>query len=227
MCDPLTIAAVGATAAGTMINGKEANDTAAAQANARNAATTAELGRQQAFGDQSRGIFNNSLDTFTNNSTPQALAGTQAGSVNAFNANAPLPSSVGTITSPNAPQAVANSEQGRLADTFKTIGDRNAAHGALQGYDQNMFNNNVAIQNAGRKIDTISDISKTSAAVNRTEQNAAFGNAYRPPSGLGDVLKTAGTIGAYSAGGGGAFGGTGGNAVIPSASFMDHGMSWG
>lgn len=225
MCDPISIAALGASVGGTVINGQEANATAAAQANARNATTTAELGRQQAFGDQSRGLFNNSLDTFSNNSGPAGLTTSQAGSVNAFNANAPLPANVGTITSPNAPAAVGNAENAKLADTFKTIGDRNAAHGALQGYDQNVFNNNVGIQNAGRKIDTISDISKTSAAVNKTEQQAAYGNAYRPPSGIGDVLKTAGTLGSFAAGGGGM--GSGGSTVIPSASFIDHGMSWG
>lgn len=201
MCDPVSIGALALGAAGSAINGMESSNTANAMVGARNRATQQELGRQKAYGTESRGVFDTAMGGFTPEAQTNRLASSQTTAANNFASNAPT--DVGTITTSTAPRVVGNSENRRVADAFKAVGDRNAAHGKLTGYDQTFFDNNADLLNTGRRIDTVGDFAKVSSGVNRAEQDAAYRNAYKPNSGIGDLLQLAGSVGGYYGGKGG------------------------
>ncbi|MBO4228010.1 hypothetical protein [Bradyrhizobium neotropicale] len=202
MCDPLTGAALAASAGGSLINGMEANDNANRVAAARNAATLAELQRQRVYGDQARGEFDKSMDLYAPGAQAASLAKAQGDIGSIIQGNAPTAESVGSITTANAPKVVATTEGNKLGAVFSRIGQNAINLGNLKGYDQNTFNTNLGLAQTGRDIDRIGDFSKTSAAVNKMEQNAAATNAQKAPSGIGDLLSFAGNVGAYYGGGG-------------------------
>lgn len=191
--------AVGAL--GSAVNGYESSQNAAAQINARNAATRAELQRQKGYGAQTQADFNKSLDIYAPGAQAQGLADSQGsvGDVLARN----TPTNVGSITTAGAPRVVADSESSRLADVFKTAADRNANLANLKGYDQQMFGNKVALNQNARDIDMTGDFAKVSSGVSGIEQRAAANNAAKPLSGIGSLLQFAGTVGANRAGRGG------------------------
>lgn len=203
MCDPVTLGSLAVGAAGSIYKGQEAADTQNNMISARNAATQQELERSRAFGAESRGEFGKSLNVFDPAGQGARLAGNQAGASSYFAGNAPTAAGVGTISTGNAPKVVADTEAKTIGDTFGKIGRSSAAHGNLAGYDQTMFDNNVDTNAQARRIDSIGDFAKVSAGVNKTEQEAAQRNAYRNPSPIGDILQTAGQVGAFYGGKGG------------------------
>jgi len=224
MCDPVTIGAMALGTAGSIYKGKEAADTQNAMIGARNAATQQELERSKKYSAESQGEFDKSLNIFDPQNQATRLQTNQNAATSGFNINAPTQAGVGTIGTGNAPAVVGRNEQAGLGDVFRRINDRGAAHGKLAGYDQTTFDNNVDLTGQARRIDSIGDYAKVSSGVNKTEQEAAYKNAYRNPSPLGDILQTAGQVGAFYGGKGGLPGGSG-NAFMPSQSFMNN--SWG
>lgn len=215
MCDPVTIGSLAVGAAGSIYKGQEAANTQNDMVSARNAATQAELGRSKAYGEESRGTFDKSLNIFDPNAQATRLSTNQGAAGSFINSNGVAPANVGTISTGSAPAAVGAAETQKLGDVFSRIGMRNTAHGKLAGYDQTMFDNNVDLNNNARKIDSVGDFAKVSSGVNKTEQDNAYRNAYRNPSPIGDILQTAGQVGAFYGGKGfspfgGAPGGAGG-----------------
>lgn len=204
MCDPVTIGALALSAAGSGINAYETNKTQGKMIAARNEATTRELGRQHEFQAKSGETFKKSVDQFMPEQQETALTQAQTRATDQFNANAPV--SVGGISSGNGPQIVKDTENKTIADAFSKIGNQNAAFGKLAGWDQRAFDNNVGLNANGRDLNINSDLARTSAGVNRLEQDAATRNAFKPNSGIGDLLKFAGSVGAYSGGQGKTFG---------------------
>lgn len=202
MCDPLTGLALGASAAGGLISGNEANANAKRQQDARNAATMAELERQKKYGEQSRGQFDQSMNLYAPGAQDASLAKSQSDVGSILAGNAPTAESVGSITTANAPKVVGATEGQKLGDVFSRIAQNNQNLGALKGYDQNTLANKIALNSTGRNIDVTGDLSKTSAGVNKLEQQAAYTNAYKPPSGIGELLSFGGNLGSYYAGGG-------------------------
>jgi hypothetical protein len=203
MCDPVTAGlSFGANAAGSLLSAKEANDNARAVTEARNRATLAELERQKVYGAQARGEFDKSLDLFGPGAQEASLAKAQSDIGSLLKGNTPDAARVGTITTATAPAAVGASEGKKLGDVFTYLGDSAQHLGNLKGYDQNTFNTNQGLTERGRNIGVVTDNSKVSADVNKMEQNAAATNAYKPPSGIGDLLSFAGNMGSYYAGGG-------------------------
>jgi len=203
MCDPVTAGlSLGASAAGSVLNAQEANENARNVANARNQATLAELERQKAYGAQARGEFDKSLDLFGPGAQEASLAKAQSDIGSLLHSNTPDAARVGTISTATAPAAVSANEGKKLGDVFTYLGDSATNLGKLKGYDQNTFNNGQALTANNRNIGVITDNSKVSADVNKMEQSAAATNAYKPPSGIGDLLSFAGNMGAYYGGAG-------------------------
>lgn len=202
MCDPVTLGTAAVGAAGSLISANEANSNAESVANARNAATRAELERQKAYGAQARGEFDKSLDLFGPGAQTASLGKAQSDIGSLLHSNTPDAARVGTITTANAPAAVGVSEGKKLGDVFGYLGQSADNLGNLKGYDQNTFNTNQGLTTQGRNIGVITDNSKVSADVNKMEQSAAATNAYKPPSGIGELLSFAGNTGSYYAGGG-------------------------
>src|SRR5690349_15064691 len=203
--DPVTLALTTALAAGgAAINGYEQNQTQKRMIEARNAATQAELQRQQKLQQQSQAVLDNTMHDFTPQSQADNLAQAQTASTNAFTANTPAVSSASFVT-PDAPRVVQDAADKKVGDVFSRAGKLNTAFGNLNGYDRNFFNNNINLNNSARKLKTVSDFARTSAAVNGLEQQDAYNNAFRRNSGIGDLLSFAGNTLAYRGGRGGGF----------------------
>lgn len=202
MCDPISIGSAAVSGLGSLISGSEANANARAQQDARNAATMAELERQKRYGAQSRGEFDKSMALYAPGAQDASLAKSQGDVGTILTNNAPTADMVGSITTAGAPKVVGATEQSKLGDVFTRIAQSNKNLGALKGYDQNTLANKVALNNTGRNIDVYGDFSKTSAGVNRMEQNAAATNATKPSSGIGELLSFGGNLGSYYGGAG-------------------------
>lgn len=198
MCDPVSIGSLAVGAAGSALNGYEQSQNAAAQINARNAATQAELQRQKGYGAQTQADFQKSLDVYAPGAQTQGLADSQGTVGDVLTRN--TPANVGSITTAGAPRVVGESENSRLGDVFQTAADRNTNMAKLKGYDQQMFGNKLALGQNARDIDMTGDFAKVSSGVSGIEQRAAANNAVKPPSGLGSLLQFAGTVGANQAG---------------------------
>ncbi len=196
--DPITLAiATAAAAGGSAINSYESNQNQKRMIDARNASTMAELERQRGMQAQANKVFDDSLNKFTPDQQAQALTDAQTTSTDALRGAAPTAESVGSISSAAAPTVVKTAEDKKLADAFGRIDNRNSALGKLTGWDQRAFGNNLNLNQSGRDLNLISDFAKTSAAVNGIEQAAASKNAFRPNSGLGDLLSFGGQMIGY------------------------------
>lgn len=200
MCDPVTLGSAAVGAAGSLISANEAQSSARAQADARNRATMAEVERQKAYGEQSRGEFDKSMTAFAPGAQEASRAAATSGIGDILTNQAPTAAQVGGITTGNAPAVVGATENARLGDVFKRAAQNNANLATLKGYDQSQFNTNLQLGQQGRNIDTIGDFSKVSSGVSKTEQDAAFNNAKKPSSGIGELLSFAGNVGANQAG---------------------------
>lgn len=202
MCDPISIGSAAVSGIGSLISGSEANANAKRQQEARNAATVAELERQKKYGAQTRGEFDNSMSLYAPGAQDASLAKSQGDVGSLLTGNAPTADMVGGITTANAPKVVGATENSKLGDVFAGIARNNQNLGALKGYDQNTLSNKIALNNNGRNIDVYGDFSKTSAGVNKLEQNAAYNNAAKPSSGIGELLSFGGNLGSYYGGAG-------------------------
>lgn len=203
MCDPVTLA-IGSAAIsglGSVVNGYEQNQTQNAMIEARNRATQQELARQRQFQQESAQQFQNTMDKFQPEQQAKDLTTQQQTATQNFDAATPKSNvTADAFVSPNAPKVVQDAANKSVGDVFSRAGGLNTALGGLAGYGQTFFNNNLNLNSSARKLATTSDLARTSAAVNGLEQNAAYRNAYRPNSGIGDVLQFAGNVGAYGSG---------------------------
>lgn len=198
MCDPISIGAAVASAAGSAITGYENSQSQKAMVKARNAATEAELARQHGFQDQAGGVFNDALSLFSPQAVSDRLAAAKSGAGSTIQGN--IPGDYGSINTRFAPNAAKAGEAKSIADLFGKSMDRSTNMGNLIGYDQFGFDNKLNLTGTGRQLDTISDFSGNSARVGGLEQEVNANNAYKPPSGLGDLLSIAGTLGGYYGG---------------------------
>lgn len=199
MClGPELALALGATVGGSVINGFESNRTQQDMIDARNAATRQELERQRAFQQQSAADFRDTKNNFKPERQSQKLEEKRVETAQRYQDNAPA--DFGSIASGSGPQVVQTAEKKSVADAFGRANQQNAALGKLKSWDQRAFDNNLALNQGGRNLDITSDLARTSAAVNRVEQDAAYRNAYKPNSGIGDLLKFAGSVGTYNVG---------------------------
>lgn len=191
MCDPATLAAGTALAAGGgMISRKSALDTAQAEANARNGALANTIG---------------GLDKIYSGTNAPAF-NSAVGAVNVGNLapaqDARVANNVGAITKPdiNAPSggdmppAVANAYKGDLADAFKFATNQATASGKLGGYGDQWFNSNLAKQDAARKIGIGNSNAENLKSLLPAQQDIAAAEAYRPPSMIGGVMQGVGNM---------------------------------
>lgn len=216
MCDPVTLASAAVGIGGGLVNAYEQNSSLSSAINARNAATTKELDRQKVYREQSQGEFSDTLDDFSADAQEKKLADTKQSVSDAFLENAPSKESTTGFSTSNAPKVVKQSENKKLADVFQFGKDQTTALGNVAGWDQRYFDNSLNLNQSGRNLDITSDLARTSATVGGLEQDAAYKNALKPKSGLGDIMSFAGQVGAYG-GQKGWFGGTGGTSLVPAA----------
>lgn len=203
MClDPLTAVAIGLTAGGQLIKGSEDAANTRRMIKARNAATEAELARQKGFQQITGGIFDESVNQFMPGAQADRLAGGQEAANELFLGNSPTAHDVGTIGPRTASDYVKGREAATVADAFTENMTRSGALADLTGWDNYSFDNKAGLNAAGLDLGVYGDLSANSARVSGLEQQTAFNNAWRQPSGLGDLLTFAGNVAGFGAGGG-------------------------
>lgn len=199
MCfDPITIASMVATGVGQAISGSEAAASRNAQIEARNRATRDEFGRQAGYQQQADDIFGNVFGTFAPGAQASGLDAAKTGATDFIRGNQPL--DVGTIQTAGVDPRLAAFEGNSVAKAFGRNANRAGALGNLTGYGQQGAESALNLAESGRKLNTVSNFSRGSASLLPLERDAAGNNAYIPPSGLGDLLGFAGTLGSYNAG---------------------------
>lgn len=200
MCDPITIGAMALAAGGSAVNGMEASNTRNSMIQARNAATQAELQRQREYQAQASGVQSDTMAKFTPEQQAKDLTTQQTTATKGFQDNTPTIDSAAFTSGAGAPRVVQDAAAKKVGDVFTRASNLNTSLGGLTGYDQRFFGNNIDLNNSARKLGTINDFAKTSSAVGGLEQSAAYSNAYRPNSGIGDIMQFAGNVGAYGSG---------------------------
>jgi hypothetical protein len=202
MCDPLTILGLGLGAAGQVVSGSENAANTKRMINARNAATTAEVARQHGYQGQTGAIFDTSVGGFAPDAQAARLAGGQTDAGVLFSGNAPTMADVGTIGTNLASDYTKGAEVKKIADVFARNTERTGNLADLTGWDNYGVANRAALNDAGLNLGVINDLSRNSAQVGNLEQQVNYNNAWRPPSGLGDLLTFAGNATGFAGGGG-------------------------
>lgn len=193
MCDPISIGAAAIGGIGSAISGSQKAKNERQMVEARNRATEEEIARQHVYQGQAGGVFDNAMSMFSPGAVMGRLADAKSGAGGAIASNAPT--EYGTINTGAAPNAAVDGEASKIADLFGKSTDRSTAAGNLFGYDQFGFDNRLNLSGTGRELGTISDFSRNSARVGGLEADVASNNAYKPPSGIGELLQIAGSLG--------------------------------
>ena len=213
MCTPtlaLAAAATAMSAGGSIVNAREQAANQKRMANASNAAAEAEIARQHQYQDEAAGAFGNTLSAF------QPQAQTDAASKAATDRTAFIESHLTQppqLAATGATPAAAQSAIGKtILDAFDKSKERARAYAKLGSYDDTMFGNNLALNQGGQKVGMVNNFAQGSSALLPSAQRAGAANAYRAPSGFGDLLKAGGSaLGIYGAmGAPGLGGGAGG-----------------
>jgi hypothetical protein len=218
MCfDPLTLTAMALGAGGKAVSGFENDANNRRMIEARNAATRAELERQKGYQGQTSGIFNTSVGGFAPEAQQATLASGKADASALFSGNAPTALNVGTIGTKTAGDYTKGAEAKTVADVFAGNAARSSSLANLTGWDNAGMSNRMNLNNAGMGMDVIRDFSRNSARVGGLEQQVNANNAWRPPSGLGDLLSFAGNAVGF---------GSGGGMTLPTNSAFGNGIPW-
>lgn len=192
MCDPVTFGGMVLSAAGSAVNGMETSNNQRRQESARSAAAAAEYARQQQYANEGRTVFDQSV---RDQGPDAARARVQQGQetrrkVLTDAANAPVRTD-GPVQA-SAP-AVVQSEIGRkVADALLNAKNSATNLANLTGYDDGAQGGAIALGRSNSALADTQSKAAGSAMVAPLEMEAAYNNAYRNPSGIGDLLGLAG-----------------------------------
>ena len=223
MClGPEAALALALAGAGQGVNAFEANRSAKAQSQAQEGALLQELDRQDDFQRDSGTAFQDAIQSFSKNNQDQNVGDLLLKNTEALqrNQSAPADADFAAVTG-NAPKVVKSSLAKSLSDAVGE-GQANAGRLAkLRGVGDQIFGNNLRLNTTGNKIRTVGNFARNSANVNRAEQQEAFNNAKKGPSGIGDLLSLAGSGLSLGAAGGATFGdvGSGANSLFGGTGF--------
>ena len=193
MCDPVTIGGMVLSAAGSAVNGMETANNQRRQSAARSAAAAAEYERQRRFSEEGRATFDQSV---RDQGPDAARTRTQEGQAQRRQALTGAvdtsPVNTGAPVEASAPNVV-RSEIGRRVGDALGGARREATNLAnLTGYDDGTQGGAFAMSRANNRLADTQSMAAGSAAIAPLEMEAAYNNAYRNPSGIGDLLGLAG-----------------------------------
>lgn len=231
MCfDPLSLALIAAgTAAstgGALYANNEANNNAEAQAQARMQELQKYQQKNAQYQKQAQDLLSNSIKGFDQPAQEQKLGNAQAERTQtisqALDKNATATTDV--PISGNAPQVVGDEIAKRAAAADSANQGAAAALGRLGGYGDAMFGNQNDLLNSGRNMDIINNFAKSDLEMLPYYQDFAQLRAYKPSSGIGQLLQGLGSV-ATAAGGSGKFANM--FSSMPSMGFADPALRTG
>lgn len=225
MCDPLTVAALGLTAGGTVVQQRDAAKNQTRAVNAGNAATMAEMDRQKKYQEEADTAYKPSIAQYEGSGQQKTFADALAKRSGRGDAAVDNAASYQAPTAGSAPEVVgkevARQSKKASANAKATAGRR----ADLNSFGDVMFGNSLTTADAARRLGTISNKSGMSASLLPLDKQSAMANSQKTPSMLGDIMKLAGLgTGLYSFGVGGPtwgdlFGGSAGLTGANNAAF--------
>lgn len=206
MCTGMELALLAAGTAlsggGAYLSNKEANENAAAMTRARNDELALTLAKNRELADRSRKVYDERMADSTaerfgerqedltdrrTDTLTSAVQGVDADSV-------PI--------SGSAPTVVKSEIAKKLLGATKSAKESAKALGTLGGYGDLWFDQGLQDASAGRDIGVLSNFQQGNMGILPYSQDFAQYAAYRPSSGLGDMMQAAGSvIGGYAGSG--------------------------
>lgn len=208
MCDPLTVAAMVASAGlsvgGGIVQRGEATRNEAAQATARNKDLRELMAKQGRFADDNRSTLAHTIDQFQQPAQDAAHAGAEATRTNEAVANiTPVDKSVSEIPlSGDTPQVIRSAVAGRMKDAFDKSTDVARERAKLGAFSDQWGGNSREIDATGRAVNTTNNFSKNEADLLPNRQALSAYMASKRPTGLGSTMQALGQLGASAAGAG-------------------------
>lgn len=210
MCTGLEIAAIAsvlgsaAAAGGTYISGQEASKNATAVADARNRELQATLGRTKQLAKDSRNIYKQREDEIQ----PEAMAASQADATADRTATleGAIPDSAPEAVplSGSAPAVVKSEIAQKMLEATGEAKSQARALGKVGGYGDTWFKEGLATNDTDRRLGIPQNFIQNEMALLPYSQDFAEFGAYRPSSGIGEIMQGAGNVIASA---GGAYGG--------------------
>ena len=199
--DPFTIAAISAAASlgGNMITAAESNANAKRMAAARNEELRQFTEKQRKLDAMNTETFNDRMKDYSKEGQDQALDNAITARTETITDAQGIPTT-DIALSGSAPAVVKGEIAKRMLDAFDESKAKAQALGKLSGFNDQWFSNNIGLTDTARKIKTNNAFASSNAAMLPGLQDLAEAGAYRPSSGLGQVLSGAGSLGGYYAG---------------------------
>jgi len=212
MCGPWAVPLIGmaVSAAGSVMNAKNASDNQNAMIKARNDATEANFAQQDVIGKHAQEVFANTLGGFDRTKQTAGLGAAQGkreaavtGNTGASQTNeyAPAPGS--------APQVVKSDIARKIGEAVQAGRSRGLAFSKLAGQQDVNLGNSIDLGRSRGVLGQDSSFAGGIANLLPLQQGAAANNAYRNPSMLGDMLKLGGMGASMYGGATGLFSGAG------------------
>lgn len=221
MCDPLalTIGSMALSAVGSGINSYESGQNERRQVEARNAAAAAEAQRQRQFQDESQRTFQQSVADQAPEANAQRLAQAQETRRDFATAGGAQPLvQTGAPVAASAPPVVGGEIARKIAQAVGDANRSNVALSNLRGYDDAGQYGRFAMASANSSLADTASKAGGSASLLPLELRAAENNAYRSPSGIGDLFSALGKAGTVAGASGWSPFGGGGSGSVPAAS---------
>lgn len=196
---PLAGLGLAANIAGSVMQRGEADKQAAAVADARNRVLQSYLKKQGDLSQEARGEIAGVLQKYAPGNTQLADAqGARTGVIMDTVGNTSDPNAVPLTR--EAPPAVRGEIAKRMLEAFNRSTTKAKTMGALGGYGDQWFNNNVDINAANRNIDMVNNFSRGNSSILQSQQDLAEAAAYKRPSIWGSVLSAGGNLALSAAG---------------------------
>lgn len=205
--NPELMLAAAATTAGNYIQTQNNNASVDAQYKARDAALRQGVQAQDVLAANNQNVLDSATAKFTPGSQNDSLGDlvTTRQNTIANNVNNTVPSSfVDPTKNANAPQVVNDSLAQKMGNATAYANQQGKALGTLGGLSDQNVANSLTLNTSGNQIGMNDAIAKGQAVASQAETNAAYNNARKSPSVLGNVLSTAGTLAGLDAFTGGA-----------------------
>ncbi|MEP3248039.1 MAG: hypothetical protein ABJN40_06030 [Sneathiella sp.] len=209
MCNPMIVAGLAASAAGTGYNSYQQNKNLKAGIEAKNKASLDEVNRQDAFQAEATEVFDNSLNNFSKPSQDAALQKSETDRTIRLEKAITQPKEY-TPTTGSAPSVVKSEIARKMNDAIKSGKNSARSLAKMGAWGDTQFGNRIDLSRSGGDLGQISNFARGSANLLPGAQSAAYGNAQDAPGMFGDLLKVAGTAGMMYGMNGGSFGKLGG-----------------